>query len=79
MRRAGEDRRSKAAQGIIFKVRQVVSVCAKGFVLVMLSSHCLIVWLVILGSEIGWKADGDYRLRGVPWSDIENQGLVVFR
>jgi hypothetical protein len=31
------------------------------------------VWLVILGSEIGWKANGDYRLRGVAWSNIENQ------
>jgi hypothetical protein len=29
--------------------------------------------------EIRRKSDGDYRLPGVPWSDIENQGLVFFR
>ena len=29
--------------------------------------------------KIRRKSDSDYRLRGVTWSDIENQGLVFSR
>ena len=29
--------------------------------------------------KIRQKSDSDYRLRGVTWSDIENQGLVFSR
>jgi hypothetical protein len=27
-------------------------------------------------SEIRWEADGDNRVRGVAWSDVENEGLI---
>jgi hypothetical protein len=29
--------------------------------------------------KIRRKSDSDYRLRGVPWSEVENQGLIFSR